>query len=108
MRVPELIYNITFGFSGTTSRFSYSLNPILRPAGDILRCCWSADRPHQRGAALRPGATQQSEEVLLRQALSRMLMSPISAPVSRFWATLGIETVIFHVRTETIRSRPPA
>jgi hypothetical protein len=45
--------------------------------------------------ALRPGATQQSEEVLLRQAFSRMLTSPISAPVSRILGeTLGIETVI--------------
>ena len=45
--------------------------------------------------ALRPNAAQQSEEVLLKQAFSRLLTNPISAPVSRILGeTLGIETVI--------------
>jgi hypothetical protein len=98
VRVPEQIYNITLGFSGTTSRFSYSLNsdPPL-PQVDILSVLLGqqTDLTNAELRALRPGATQQSEEVLLRQAFSRMLTSPISAPVSRILGeTLGIETVI--------------
>ena len=98
VRVPEQIYNITLGFSGTTSRFSYSLNsdPPL-PQVDILSLLLGqqTDLTNAELRALRPGATQQSEEVLLRQAFSRMLTSPISAPVSRILGeTLGIETVI--------------
>jgi hypothetical protein len=98
VRVPEQIYNITLGFSGTTSRFSYSLNsdPPL-PQVDILSVLLGqqTDLTNAELRALRPGATQQSEEVLLRQAFSRLLTSPISAPVSRILGeTLGIETVI--------------
>ena len=98
VRVPEQIYNITLGFSGTTSRFSYSLNsdPPL-PQVDILSVLLGqpTNLTNAELRALRPGATQQSEEVLLRQAFSRMLTSPISAPVSRILGeTFGIETCI--------------
>jgi TamB, inner membrane protein subunit of TAM complex len=98
VRVPDQVYNITLGFSGTTSRFSYSLNsdPPL-PQVDILSVLLGqqTDLTNAELRALRPGATQQSEEVLLRQAFSRLLTSPISAPVSRILGeTLGIETVI--------------
>ncbi len=76
VRVPEQIYNITLGFSGTTSRFSYSLNsdPPL-PQVDILSVLLGqqTDLTNAELRALRPGATQQSEEVLLRQAFSRLL-----------------------------------
>jgi hypothetical protein len=98
VRVPDQVYNITLGFSGTTSRFSYSLNsdPPL-PQVDILSVLLGqqTDLTNAELRALRPGATQQSEEVLLKQAFSRLLTSPISAPVSRVLGeTLGIETVI--------------
>jgi translocation and assembly module TamB len=98
LRVPEEVYNITLGFSGTTSRFSYSLNsdPPL-PQVDILSLLLGqqTDLTNVELRALRPNAAQQSEEVLLRQAFSRLLTNPISAPVSRILGeTLGIETVI--------------
>jgi translocation and assembly module TamB len=98
VRVPGQTYNVTLGFSGTTSRFSYSLNsdPPL-PEVDILSLLLgqATDLNNAELRALRPNAAQQSEEVLLRQAFSRLLTSPISAPVSRILGeTLGIETVI--------------
>ena len=61
------------------------------------RCCSGrrTDLDNAELRALRPNAAQQSEEVLLRQAFSRLLTNPISAPVSRILGeTLGIETVI--------------
>jgi hypothetical protein len=98
VRNPEQTYTITLGLSGTKSRFSYSLNsdPPL-PQVDILSLLLGqqTDLTNAELRALRPGASQQSEEVLLRQAFSRLLTSPISAPVSRILGeTLGIETVI--------------
>ena len=98
VRVPDQVYNITLGFSGTTSRFSYSLNsdPPL-PEVDVLSLLLGqATAPNDAELrALRPGAAQQSEEVLLRQAFSRLLTNPISAPVSRILGeTFGIDTVI--------------
>jgi hypothetical protein len=45
--------------------------------------------------ALRPGASTQSEEALLRAAAARFLTSPISAPVGRVVEqTLGVELQI--------------
>jgi translocation and assembly module TamB len=98
IRVPSQTYNVTLALSGTTSRFSFSLNsdPPL-PEVDILSLLLgqATDLQNAELRALRPTAAQQSEEVLLRQAFSRLLTSPISAPVSRILGeTLGIETVI--------------
>jgi hypothetical protein len=98
VRVPGQTYNITLGFTGTSSRFSYSLNsdPPL-PEVDVfsLLLGQATDLNNAELRALRPNAAQQSEEVLLRQAFSRLLTNPLSAPVSRILGeTLGIETVI--------------
>ncbi len=98
VRVPGQTYNITLGFSGTASRFWYSLNsdPPL-PEVDVfsLLLGQATDLNNAELRALRPNAAQQSEEVLLRQAFSRLLTNPMSAPVSRILGeTLGIETVI--------------
>jgi autotransporter translocation and assembly factor TamB len=98
VRVPGQTYNITLGFTGTPSRFSYSLNsdPPL-PEVDVfsLLLGQATDLNNAELRALRPNAAQQSEEVLLRQAFSRLLTNPLSAPVSRILGeTLGIETVI--------------
>jgi len=98
IRVPDQIYNVTLGFNGTTSRFSYSLNsdPPL-PEVDILSLLLgqTSNLDSAELRSLRPSGAQQSEEVLLRQAFSRLLTSPISAPVSRILGeTFGVETVI--------------
>ena len=98
VRVPDQTYNITLGLTGTTSRFSYTLNsdPPL-PEVDVVSLLLgqATDLTNAELRALRPNAAQQSEEVLLRQAFSRLLTNPISAPVSRILGeTLGIDTVI--------------
>ena len=98
VRVPDQTYNITLGLTGTTSRFSYNVNsdPPL-PEVDVISLLLgqATDLTNAELRALRPNAAQQSEEVLLRQAFSRLLTNPISAPVSRILGeTLGIETVI--------------
>ena len=98
VRVPDQTYNITLGVTGTTSRFSYTLNsdPPL-PEVDVVSLLLGqgTDLTNAELRALRPNAAQQSEEVLLQQAFSRLLTNPISAPVSRLLGeTLGIDTVI--------------
>lgn len=98
VRLPGQTYHVTLGFTGTTSRASFSLDsdPPL-PEVDILSMLLgqATDLQSAELRALRPDAAQQSEEVLLRQAFSRLLTNPLSAPVSRILGeTFGIDTVI--------------
>jgi hypothetical protein len=97
VRRPGQPYRLTIGLSGTTSRFSYSLNsdPPL-PEVDIIALLFGQD-PDLTNAELRAlssTAAQQREDALLRQSMARLLVSPISAPVTRAVSqAFGIDTV---------------
>lgn len=97
IRRPQLDYRLTIALSGTTSRFTYSLNsdPPL-PEVDIISLLFGQDVDLEDAElrALRGSAAQESEEALLREGLIRMLGSPISAPVGRaLGEAFGIDTV---------------
>jgi translocation and assembly module TamB len=99
VRVPGQTYRITFGVTGTTSSglsLNTSSDPPL-PLVDILSLLFGQTTNLQDAElrALRPGASTQSEEALLRAAAARLLTSPISAPVGRVVEqTLGVELQI--------------
>ena len=98
VRLPGETYRVTLGVNGTTGRLTYSLNsdPPL-PEVDIVSLLFgqTANLQSAELRALRPGAVQQSEEVLLRQALTRALASPLSAPFSRvFSEAAGLDVQI--------------
>ena len=62
VRVPDQVYNITLGFSGTTSRFSYTLNsdPPL-PEVDVLSLLLGpGDGPRTMRSCARCGRTPRS------------------------------------------------
>jgi len=97
IRRPQADYRVTVGLSGTTTRMTYALNsdPPLSQV-DIMSLMFGGevnlDNPELR--ALSGSAAQQSEEALLREGMARMLISPISTPVSRaLGETFGIDTV---------------
>jgi translocation and assembly module TamB len=97
VRRPGQPYRLTIGLSGTTTRFSYSLNsdPPL-PEVDIISLLFGQnfDLHDAELRSLRSGAAQQSEEALLREGLARFITSPISAPVSRaLGEAFGVDTV---------------
>ncbi len=97
VRRPGQPYRLTIGLSGTTTRFSYSLNsdPPL-PEVDIISLLFgqNVDLEDAELRSLRSGAAQQSEEALLREGLARFITSPISAPVSRaLGEAFGVDTV---------------
>ena len=99
VRVPGQTYRITFGITGTIGgRISMNANsdPPL-PLVDILSLVFgqTTNLEDAELRALRPGASTESEEALLKAAAARLLTSPISAPVGRvFEQTLGIEVAI--------------
>jgi translocation and assembly module TamB len=99
IRVPgeSQTYRVTIGFSGTTSRFTYSLNsdPPL-PEVDIVSLLFgtttNVQNPEFR--MLDPTKGAQVETDLLKALSARLLASPISAPVGRvIEQTLGVDTV---------------
>jgi hypothetical protein len=97
VRRPGQPYRLTIGLSGTASRFSYALNsdPPL-PEVDIIGLLFgqNVDLQDAELRALRSNAAQQSEEALLREGMARLLVSPISAPVSRaLGEAFGVDTV---------------
>lgn len=99
IRVPResQTYRVTIGFSGTTSRFTYTLNsdPPL-PEVDIVSLLFgqATDVQNAELRVLDPTKGAQSETDLLKALSSRLLASPISAPVGRVVEqTLGVDTV---------------
>jgi hypothetical protein len=97
VRVPSQDYRVTIAMSGTANRLAASLNsdPPL-PEVDIISLLFGQTVNVQNAElrALRPEAAQQSQEALLRSSMTRLLTSPISAPVGRvFEQTFGIDTV---------------
>ena len=61
VRVPDQTYRVTLGFSGTTSRFSYSLNsdPPL-PEVDIVSLLLGQATDHERCGAARAQARRRA------------------------------------------------
>jgi hypothetical protein len=97
VRRPGQPYRLTIGLSGTMSRFSYALNsdPPL-PEVDIISLVFgqNVDLQDAELRALRSNAAQQSEEALLKEGFTRMLLGPISTPVGRaLGEAFGIDTV---------------
>ena len=97
IRRPQVDYRLTIGLSGTTSRFTYSLNadPPL-PEVDIISLLFGQDVDLENAElrALRGSAAQQSEEALLKEGMVRMIFAPVSAPVGRaLGEAFGIDTV---------------
>jgi hypothetical protein len=99
VRVPgeSQTYRVTIGFSGTTSRFTYSLNsdPPL-PEVDIVSLLFGrpTDVQNAEFRLLDPTKGTQTETDLLKALSARLLASPISSPVGRvFEQTLGVDTV---------------
>jgi hypothetical protein len=97
IRRPQADYRLTIGLSGTTNRFTYSLNadPPL-PEVDIISLLFGQDVDLEDAELrqLRSNAAQKSEEALLQESMVRLLASPISAPVGRaLGEAFGIDTV---------------
>ncbi|MEO6214237.1 MAG: translocation/assembly module TamB domain-containing protein [Vicinamibacterales bacterium] len=99
VRVPgeSQTYRVTIGFSGTTSRFTYTLNsdPPL-PEVDIVSLLFGRPTDVQNAEVrlLDPTKGMQTETDLLKALSARLLASPISAPVGRVVEqTLGVDTV---------------
>jgi hypothetical protein len=86
IRVPSQTYRVTLGIAGTPDQANLNLgsDPPL-PSVDIITLLLggTANVEDAELRALRPGATTESQEALLRQALSRLLAAPLSAPVRR-------------------------
>jgi hypothetical protein len=98
VRRPGQPYRLTVGLSGTTSRLSYSLNsdPPL-PEVDIVSLLFgqAVNLEDAELRALRPRAAQQSETALLQEAMTRLLMGPFTAPVTRaFGEAFGVDVAI--------------
>ena len=97
IRRPGQPYRLTVGLSGTASRFSYALNsdPPL-PEVDIISLLFGQDVNLEDAElrALRSNATQESEAALMKAAMARLLVSPISTPVSRaLGQAFGVDSV---------------
>jgi autotransporter translocation and assembly factor TamB len=97
IRRPGQPYRLTVGLSGTASRFSYALNsdPPL-PEVDIISLLFGQDVNLEDAElrALRSNATQESEAALMKAAVERMLLSPISTPVGRVLGqAFGVDSV---------------
>jgi hypothetical protein len=97
VRRPGQDYRLTVGVSGTTTRSVIALNsdPPL-PEVDIWGLIFgqNVDLNDAELRALRSNAAQASEEAFLRNSFARLLVSPISAPVSRaLGEAFGIDTV---------------
>jgi hypothetical protein len=98
VRRPETPYRLTIGLSGTTSRFSYSLNsdPPLSEL-DIISLLFgqTVDLEDAELRSLSPSAAQRSERELLQSGVARMLMNPFTAPVGRaLGQALGVDVQI--------------
>jgi hypothetical protein len=97
VRRPGQPYVLTIGLSGTTSRFSPTLSsdPPL-PEVDIISLLFgqNVDLEDAELRSLRATAAQDSETTLLREGLTRMLVSPLSAPVGRaLGEAFGVDSV---------------
>jgi len=99
VRVPgeSQAYRVTIGFSGTTNRFTYSLNsdPPL-PEIDIVSLLFGrpTDVQNAEFRRLDPTKGTQTETDLLKALSARLLASPISSPFGRaVEQTLGVDTV---------------
>jgi hypothetical protein len=97
VRRPGQPYRLTVGVSGTTSRFSYALNsdPPL-PEIDIISLLFgqNVNLEDAELRALRSSAAEESEQALLREGMTRLLVSPISTPVNRVLGeAFGVDTV---------------
>jgi translocation and assembly module TamB len=91
------MYRVTIGLSGTASRLAPSLNsdPPL-PEVDIISLLFGQNVNVEDAElrALRSNAAQKSEEALLRSGMARLLVSPISNPVTRAVSeAFGVDTV---------------
>jgi hypothetical protein len=97
VRRPGQPYRLTIGLSGTTSRFTYSLNsdPPL-PEVDIISLLFgqNVDLEDAELRALRSSAAEESEEALLKEGMARLLVSPVFNPVGRaLGEAFGVDTV---------------
>ena len=98
VRRPGQPYRLTIGLSGTTSRFSYSLNsdPPL-PELDIISLLFgqAVNLEDAELRSLSPTAAEKSERELLQSGLARMIVNPFTAPVGRaLGQALGLEVQI--------------
>jgi autotransporter translocation and assembly factor TamB len=98
VRRPGQPYRLTLGLSGTTSRLTYSLNadPPL-PEVDIISLLLGEDvnLDDAELRSLRSSAAQKSEQDLLQTAMTRLLISPFTAPVGRaLGEALGVDVQI--------------
>ncbi|HEY7502260.1 MAG TPA: translocation/assembly module TamB domain-containing protein [Vicinamibacterales bacterium] len=97
VRRPGQDYRLTVGLSGTTSRPVIALNsdPPL-PEVDMWGLIFGQDVNLNDAELrqLRATAAQASESAFLRNTFTRLLVSPISAPVSRaLGEAFGVDTV---------------
>ncbi|HEX5473703.1 MAG TPA: translocation/assembly module TamB domain-containing protein [Vicinamibacterales bacterium] len=96
VRVPDETYRVTVDVSGTTARPTLTLNsdPPL-PTVDIVSLLLgqTANIQDAELRQLNPTTVTQSQEQLLRLAMSRVLVSPIAAPVTRAVEQLGFSSV---------------
>jgi translocation and assembly module TamB len=97
VRRPGQPYVLTIGLSGTTSRFSPTLSsdPPL-PEVDIISLLFgqNVNLEDAELRSLRSNAAQESETALLREGLTRMLFTPLSAPVGRaLGEAFGVDSV---------------
>ena len=96
VRVPQQTYRVTLSVNGTPNRFSLTLgsDPPL-PEIDIVSLLLG-QTPNVDDAelrALRPEASTDAKEALVRAAGARLIANPISAPVRRVVEeTFGLDT----------------
>jgi hypothetical protein len=98
VRRPGQPYRVTIGLSGTTSRFTFSVNsdpplPEVDIASLLLGENVNLDDAELR--SLSASAAEKSEQDLLQAAMTRMLFSPFTAPVGRaLGEALGVDVQI--------------
>jgi hypothetical protein len=86
VRVPSQTYRVTLGIAGTPDQASISLGsdpPLSQPDIISLLLGGTTNLEDAELRALNPDAASEAQEALLRNALSRLLAAPLSAPVRR-------------------------
>jgi hypothetical protein len=91
-------YRLTIGLSGTTNRFSYSLNsdPPLSEL-DMISLLFGQDvnLDNAELRMYRASTTQKSEQEFLQAAMARFIVTPFTAPVGRaLGQALGVDVQI--------------
>jgi hypothetical protein len=97
VRVPGQTYRVSFTAAGTPDHLNlqFSSDPPL-PSIDVIGLMFGQLVDPQTAEIRALRAPQRTEEELIRSVGERLLLSPLSAPVSRAVETaLGIDTVSF-------------